>query len=86
MKKFDYFIGIDVSKLKLVIAVLFYQNNKTEKLDYQAVDNKEKSILSFLKKYQKDKISAENTLFCFENTGIYSMPLACVLSEQGLDC
>jgi transposase len=83
MKKFDYFIGIDVSKLKLDVTVLLKnQENKTEVIDYQIIDNNEKSILSFLKKLIKDKISVENTLFCLEDTGIYSMPLACVLSEK----
>jgi len=85
MKKFEFFIGIDVSKLKLDVTVLFLNENKTQKVDYQVIDNNEKSILSFLKKMLKDKISAANTLFCFEDTGIYSMPLACVLSAQNLD-
>jgi transposase len=85
MKNFDYFIGIDVSKLKLDVTVLLKKENKTEIVDYQVIENNEKSILSFIKKLLKDKISAENTLFCFEDTGIYSMPLACVLSAQSLD-
>jgi len=82
MKKFNYFIGIDVSKLKLDITVLCQFDNKTEKIYYQIIDNNEKSILFFLKKQLKDKMQVTNTLFCFEDTGIYSMPLACVLSEQ----
>jgi len=86
MKKFDYFIGIDVSKLKLDVTVLSkIKENKTEVINYQVVGNNEKCILSFIKNLKKDKISLENALFCFEDTGIYSMPLACVLSEQKLD-
>jgi transposase len=54
-------------------------------MDYQVIDNNEKSILSFFKKLLKDKILPANTLVCFEDTGIYSMPLSCVLSEQQID-
>jgi transposase len=83
MNKFDYFVGIDVSKLKLDVTVLLKKEDcKTENIDYQVIDNNEKSILSFCEKMLKGNMSLENTLFCFEDTGIYSMPLACVLSEQ----
>jgi transposase len=85
MKKFRFFIGIDVSKLKIDVTVLFQNENKTEHVYYHVIDNNEKSILSFLKNLLKDKVSAENTLFCFEDTGVYSMPLACVLSAQNLN-
>jgi transposase len=85
MKNFKCFIGIDVSKSKLDVTVLFQNENRTETIDYQVIDNNEKSILSFIKKLFKDKITRLNTLFCFEDTGIYSMPLACALSSQQLD-
>jgi transposase len=85
MKKFEFFIGIDVSKLKLDVTVLFQKENKTQKIDYQVIDNNEKSILSFISALKKDKILTENTLFCFEDTGVYSLPMAYVLSSQGLD-
>ena len=52
MKKFDYFIEIDVSKLKLDLTVLLKnKENKTEVINYQVVENNEKFILSFLKNY-----------------------------------
>ncbi|KAA6327961.1 hypothetical protein EZS27_023099 [termite gut metagenome] len=85
MKKFDYFIGIDVSKLTLDVTVLLLQNNKDEFIDYQKIDNNEKGISAYLKKLFKGQCLTENTLFCFEDTGIYSMPLACILSEKGLN-
>jgi transposase len=82
MKKFDHYIGIDVSKLTLDVTVLSKtKEDKTEFIGYQVIDNSEESILSFLKKLFGDRMRMENTLFCFEDTGIYSMPLACVLSS-----
>jgi transposase len=61
------------------------QNNKDEFIDYQKIDNNEKSISAYLKKLFKGQCLTENTLFCFEDTGIYSMPLACIFSEKGLN-
>jgi transposase len=85
MKKFDYFIGIDVSKLTLDVTVLLLQNNDDKLIDYQLIDNNEKGICAYLKKMFQGEITVENTLFCFENTGIYSMPLACILSEKKMN-
>ena len=46
----EFFIGIDVSMLKLDVTVLFQSENKTQKVDYKVIDNNEKSILfNFLK-------------------------------------
>lgn len=82
MKKFDYYVGIDVSKLKLDIT-FFSQEDVERELHHRIIDNNEKSIDSFLKSILKVGIVREKTLFCFEDTGIYSMPLACRLCETG---
>ncbi|KAA6314243.1 hypothetical protein EZS27_035115 [termite gut metagenome] len=85
MKNFDYFIGIDVSKLTLDVTVLLLQTGKEELIDYQVIDNNEKRVVSYLEKVFKGQCFPENTLFCFEDTGIYSMPLAYILSDQQLN-
>ena len=41
-----------------------------------------KEIISLLK---KQKVQPGDALFCFENTGLYSMPLAVYFSKQQLD-
>jgi len=41
-KKFDYFIGINVSKLNLDATVLFCNENKTKIIDYLTIDNNDK--------------------------------------------
>jgi len=80
MKKFDYYIGIDVSKLTLDVTVL-YECKNTTKTDYYKIENKEKSIVQFVKK-KLGNLDAKQILFCFEDTGIYSLPLAYYLSKN----
>ena len=80
MKKFDYYIGIDVSKLTLDVTIL-YESNNTTKTDYHRIENNEKSIAQFVKKKLGSYV-AEQILFCFETTGIYSLPLSCYLSDN----
>jgi transposase len=82
MKKFDYYIGIDVSKLTLDVSILFECGNTT-KTEYYKIENKEKSIAQFVKKKLGNYLP-EQILFCFEDTGIYSMPLAYYLSDNKL--
>jgi hypothetical protein len=67
MKKFTYYVGIDVSKLKLDVTIL-YETNGVTKSDYQVIENKDKSITQFVRTLQK-MYSSEQILFCFEDTG-----------------
>ncbi|MDR2833266.1 MAG: transposase, partial [Streptococcaceae bacterium] len=80
MKKFDYYIGIDVSKLTLDVTILYECGNST-KTKYYKIENKEKSIAQFVKKKLAAYPPAE-MLFCFEDTGIYSLPLAYYLNDN----
>jgi len=82
MKKFDYYVGIDVSKKTLDITVLQECVNTT-KTDYYKIDNNEKSIAQFVKK-TLGKYDLKQILFCFENTGIYSLPLSYYFSNNDL--
>jgi len=81
-KNFNYYVGIDVSKLTLDVTVL-YEFGDTTKTDYYKIENKEKSVVQFVKK-KLSHYPVEQILFCFEDTGIYSLPLACYLSENKL--
>jgi transposase len=82
MKKFDYYIGIDVSKLTLDTTVLCERENST-KTDYYKIENTEKSIAQFVKK-KLSNLKSEQIMFCFEDTGIYSLPLAYYLSGNNI--
>ena len=67
-KNFDYYVGIDVSKLTLDVTVLFEYNNSTKTVYYK-LENSEKSIAQFVRKLLVSNESGQG-LFCFENTGI----------------
>jgi transposase len=80
MKKFDFYIGIDVSKLTLDITVL-KESSDTAQTAYYRIENKKKSIARFLKK-ELGAYTPAKMLFCFEDTGIYALPVAYYLSDN----
>ena len=82
MKKYDYYVGIDVSKLTLDVTILC-ECGDTTKTEHYRIENNEKSISQFVKK-KLGSYASEQILFCFEDTGIYSLPLAYYLSDNNL--
>jgi transposase len=80
MKKIDYYIGIDVSKLTLDVTILFECENTT-KTEYYKIENSERIIARFVKE-KLGSYDSKQLLFCFEDTGIYSMPLAYYLYDN----
>jgi transposase len=83
MNKFKYYIGIDISKLTLDITAL-YETGNSAKLEHYKIENNEKSIARFVKK-QLGSYPKEEVLFCFEDTGIYGLPLIYYLSDNELN-
>jgi transposase len=83
MKKYFFFIGIDVSKHKLDVCLL--ADPKEKQHNYLVVSNNAKGINQIIAAANKMGFHLEQTLFCFENTGIYSMPLAYSLSTLKVD-
>ena len=81
MKNYRTYIGIDVAKLTLDFCLL----TEDQQPEQDQILNTQKSIDTFLKKLNKSGCQMDNTLFVFENTGIYSSLLALVLSENNLD-
>lgn len=83
MKKneFSNFVGIDVSKKTLDAVFLF--NKEIKKSIHQQFSNDEKGIKKMLGFVKKQKgVDDENTLFCFEHTGIYGRKLSYTLFEK----
>ena len=72
-KKFNYetIIGIDISKKTLDICL----TNNNEPIFQTKIDNTAQGLKSILKKLKSLHIRLEETLFCCENTGIYTSPL-----------
>ena len=77
-KLFSAFVGVDVSKHTLDVCLLKEQQSNSDVFE----NNKEgiTKLISWLT--AKSGVSAEAILFCFEYTGIYTMPLCCYLSEH----
>ena len=82
MTKFNYYIGIDVSKLTLDISVLCDDVKSTKTAHYK-IENSEKSIAQFVKK-TLNGFELKQILFCFEDTGIYAVHLSYYLSINEL--
>src|SRR5210317_1923846 len=83
MKKFKTIVGIDVSKNKL--DACFLSDPCSMGPSFLVVSNDRKGINKALKVLKSTGVAMNDTLFCFENTGIYSLPLACYLDELQAD-
>jgi transposase len=83
MKNYLFYVGIDISKLKLDVVLI--ENVLTNKSEHFLVENTSKGIKLMLSQLKKKKIDLTKTLFCFENTGVYTYPLSINLSELGQD-
>ena len=81
MSKYDYFIGIDVSKEKLDVAVC----QGSELKGTSEVGNDFASLRKWLKSLcsQYQGLSAGNSIFCLENTGKYMNHIVEVLLLSG---
>jgi len=78
--QFSYVCGIDISKAKFTFCLM----NQLEVLHMEDdVPNNLKGFQSFIKSL-KSFTSPENILFCMENTGNYSVPLAKYLTFEKL--
>ena len=65
----DYFIGVDVSKKTLDLAIL----KKGHLLMERQLENKPESIRLFLKDFKRtQQVSLENIIVCMEYTGVYN--------------
>lgn len=75
---FKKFVGIDISKKTLDICIL---DADGKILSQEKIDNSSKNLLSFSKLLIKMKFTQDQTLICYENTGVYTMLLNSVLSS-----
>ncbi len=79
--KFNWFIGMDVSKNTLDITVL-KDNNKVL---FERIENNVKQVKLFLKKLKSEGVSISKTLFCMEHTGIYCTPVIEIAEKLSLN-
>tara|TARA_Y100000814_G_scaffold275309_1_gene234619 strand:+ start:264 stop:1271 length:1008 start_codon:yes stop_codon:yes gene_type:complete len=83
MKNYKMIVGIDVSKLTLDAQLMF--EPKDGRNSHLKVSNNDKGIKEIIKTIKNLRIDIQDCLFCFENTGIYSMPLSYSLSKKDVD-
>lgn len=80
MKKYQIFIGIDVSKHKLDVCIMQPECNV---LIHRVFENTRKGIVEIIRFIrQQTKAESSGWIVCLEHTGVYAMPLCCYLSEQ----
>lgn len=78
-----YYIGVDISKEKVDVAVM---NQNYQVLLEKVVQNQDSKLSSFLKiVLKKFKIEKDQLLICCEETGIYKRPLQRVCIEMNLN-
>ncbi|MDL2312360.1 IS110 family transposase [Bacteroidales bacterium OttesenSCG-928-B11] len=82
MKNYDCIVGIDVSKLKLDVVFLVKPEGKQHK--HIIVSNDKKGIKGIVNHLKKNGVNPSKSLFCFEDTGVYSSPLCYYLSANQL--
>jgi transposase len=80
MKNYLFHVGIDISKLKL--DVVLFKADSINSVEHFVVDNTPKGVKGIIDLLLKRKIDLETTLFCCENTGVYTFPLSAYLSEK----
>jgi transposase len=83
MKKYSLFVGIDVSKAKLDVTVL--NDSPEPEVHHFIVPNNDKGFGQIVQTISKQNVAHAGILFCFEDTGNYSVPLAIYLSKKALD-
>jgi transposase len=83
MKKYSFYVGIDVSKLKLDVSLVKAQGG--EFVTHFTVNNTSKGIQQMFTRLQKHHGDIASMLISYEDTGVYSLPLSCHLSEQAQD-
>ena len=83
MKNYSFYVGIDISKLKLDVVIL--KKETPNVTNHFIVENSLKGVKEILKNLAKQKVDLSSVLFCCENTGVYTFPLSSHLSEKKLD-
>ncbi len=83
MKNYLFHVGIDISKLKLDVVLISAETPTIS--DHFVVENTPKGVKEIVDYLQKKKIGTNKTLFCCENTGVYTAPLSIYFNEKKHD-
>ncbi len=78
---YKLFVGIDISKL--TIDVVFFLKQQPDCYQHQAFANDYTGFDRLLKWLKETGVDLQDTLFCCEHTGLYTLPLSTYLTAQG---
>ncbi len=84
MKK-KWFIGIDISKKTLDVAIYESTKKKTDEENPIHIDNDERGYKSLLKWFRGKRMPLSTIVICMECTGIYSFDLCVFLEKKKID-
>lgn len=76
--EFKIYVGVDISKLTIDVFIREAQAHKKFKNEIKGFDE----LLKWVRIYSKEPY--KSILFCFEHTGLYSLPLAQFLEENNI--
>lgn len=79
MNTLSFVLGIDVSKATLDLCLV---NAAGDTLQTLCIDNTKKAFGDIIELIRQHKLASSVFLICFENTGVYSKPLAQFLSKH----
>jgi transposase len=78
-----YFIGVDISKDTLDVSLIYEETYG--KFNDKKFENSFKGFDNILEMMAKEKVKAEDCLFCMEHTGTYGLLFFAWLSQMGFD-
>lgn len=81
--KYNFHIGVDVSKTKLDFAVV--DRLLVKLIKHFVIPNTKEGILDLLETLTESGITNGEVLVCLENTGVYSRHLCSVLANEKID-
>lgn len=83
MKKYSY-VGIDISKKTLDVAICEGANSKFEDSDHIKVTNDKDGFDEIMKWLKTKNVTAKKVIFGMENTGLYGFELRMFLEENNI--
>ena len=83
MKKYSY-VGIDISKKTLDVAICQGANSKFEDEDHIKVSNDKDGFRYIMTWLKEKKITAKKVIFGMENTGLYGFELRLFLEQKNI--
>ncbi len=79
-----WFIGIDISKLSLDVAI--HSDEGVKEANHIKVTNDIPGFKKILEWLRKKKVDYKQSFFCMEHTGLYGLEIQTFLAKEGIAC